>query len=474
MARRRNQKRSLNAAPSQPMVRVGIPIEKAKPSKGLSHVHHDAAGIDVGATEHYVSVPAGRDEVSVRCFGTFTADLNSIADWLKKCNVTSVALESTGIYWIPLFEVLAGRGFEVRLADPRKLKQVPGRKTDVLDCQWIQELHTYGLLEGSFRPDDQIVVLRAYMRQREMLIRYSSQHVQHIQKALEQMNVKLTEVVDDVMGETGMRIVQAILDGQRNPQAMAQLRDHRCKNTEETFALALQGTWREEHLLELRQAWELCKVYQEKIAQVDIAIETHLSTFEDHSQGKPLPQEKKRKGGSKNAPIFATALREHLYRMIGVDLTTIKGFGPQMLLGILSETGLDMTRFPKDKHFASWLGVCPGNHKTGGRQKRSRSGTRPTRNIAAKLFRLAGAALLNADCALGAYGRRMRSRLGSPKAITAVAHKLAKIFYNALRHGKAYADCGVQAYEAKYRRWAERGLRIKAAAMGFDLVPQQP
>lgn len=470
MARRR-----LHRDPSSkaaPVFRKGIPIIRAKPAKGLSHVHHDAAGIDIGATEHYVAVPAGRDEVCVRSFGTFTADLYGLADWLQQCGVRTVAMESTGIYWIPLFEVLESRGFEVRLVDPRKLKQVPGRKTDVLDCQWIQELHTYGLLEGCFRPADQIVVLRAYMRQRDMLIRYAGQHVQHVQKALEQMNVKLTEVIDDVMGETGSRIIEAILSGQRDPQALSKLRDYRCKNSEATIALALEGNWRDEHLLELRQAWELYRVYLEKVSQVDTALESHLQTFEDRSGGQPLPELEKRKGGSKHEPQMTLELREYLFRLTGIDLTSMKGFGPHMLLGIISETGLDMTRFPTEKNFVSWLGLCPGNHKTGGRQKKSRSRTRPTSNHAATLFRLGGATLMNADCALGAYGRRMRSRLGSPKAITAVAHKLAQIFYNSLRHGRAYVDRGAATYEQRYRKWAEIGLRRKAAALGFELVAQ--
>jgi transposase len=468
MARRRNAKRSSVSESSRV---TGVPIPQAKPSKGLKNVNRDAAGIDIGAADHYVCVPEGRDTVTVRVFGTFTADLLSIAAWLEQCGVKTVAMESTGVYWIPLFEILESRGIEVRLVDPRKLKQVPGRKTDVLDCQWIQQLHTYGLLEGCFRPGDQIIVLRAYMRQRDMLIRYAGQHVQHAQKALEQMNVKLTEVIDDLLGETGARIIEAILAGERDPQRLSKLRDQRCKNSEETIALALQGNWRSEHLLELRQAWELYIFYQAKVSQVDAAMESHLETFEDKSNGQALPKERRRKRG-KHEPQLNTELRAHLHRMIGMDLTATKGFGPHMVLGILSETGLDMTRFPTEKHFVSWLGLCPGNHKTGGRQKKSRSRSRPTSNPAATYFRMGGAALMAADCALGAFARRIRSRLGSPKAITAVAHKLAKIFYNALRYGKAYIDRGADEYEKQYRWWTERALRRKAAQLGFQLVPE--
>jgi transposase len=417
-----------------------------------------------------VAVPEGRDDACVRVFGTFTADHYALADWLQTCHIRTVALESTGVSWIPLFEVLESRGFEVRLVDPRKLKQVPGRKTDVLDCQWIQELHTYGLLSSCFRPADQIAVLRSYMRQREMLTRYAGQHVPHVQKALEQMNVKLTEVIDDVMGETGTRIIEAILAGQRDPRKLAELRDFRCQNDVATIALAWQGNWRDEHLFELRQAWELYAVSQHKLQEVDACLEAHLKTFADRSDGQPLPPHRARKRG-KHEPQWE--LRESLYRMTGLDLTAIKGFGPHMLLGIISEVGLDMGCWPTEKHFASWLGLCPGNHKTGGRQKKSRSRTRRTSNQAATWFRLGASALLNADSALGAYARRMKARLGAPKAITAVAHKLAKIFYNALRHGKAYVERGAAVYEQQYRAWTLLGLRRKAMALGFDLV-QRP
>jgi transposase len=469
MARRRNSRGDKKSNVSS-SVRKGVAIAGARPSKGLSQVNSNAAGIDIGANEHFVAVPSGRDEVNVRRFGTFTADLYALADWLQSCKITTVAVESTGIYWIALYEILESRGLEVRLVDPRKMKQVPGRKTDVLDCQWIQELHTYGLLEGSFRPDDQIVVLRAYMRQRQMLIQYAGQHVQHVQKALEQMNIKLTEVIDDVMGETGSRIIEAILFGERGPQKLAKLRDYRCKNNEATIALALEGNWRKEHLLELRQAWELYGVYQQKLSDVDAALESHLKTFADRSNGEPLPPQRPRKAG-KNEPQMTEELRDHLHRMTGLDLTLNKGFGPHMVLGIISEAGLDMTRFPTKKHFASWLGLCPGNHKTGGRQKKSRSQTRHCSNNAATWFRMGAAALINADCALGAFARRLRSRLGSPKAITAVAHKLATIFYNALRYGRGYIDKGAQHYELQYRVQAEKNLRRKAAAFGFVLMP---
>jgi transposase len=450
-------------------------VNNAAPSEPLAPVHRHAAGIDLGATLHFVAVPEGRDEVSVRSFGTYTADLEGLADWLQQCGITTVAMESTGVYWVPLYEVLARRGLEVLLAEPSQLKKVPGRKSDVLDCQWIQRLHSFGLLRGSFRPADAIVVLRSYLRQREMLVQYAAAHVQHMQKALEQMNVKLTEAVSDITGATGQRIIDAILAGNRDPAALAKLRDVRCKKDEATLAFALQGNWREEHLFSLQQAVELHRVYLQKVTELDQQIEACLKTFADQSQGQPLPErpkDRRRQKRSKHEPTFDT--RGLVFQMAGVDLTTIDGIGPHAALQIISEIGTDMSCWETDKHFCSWLSLCPGVNKTGGRRK-SRSGkTRPSANRAAKTFRICAQSLLQADCALGAFGRRLRSRLGAPKAVTAVAHKLSKIVYGMLKHGKPYVDQGTEYYEARYRQRVVDNLQRRAKQLGFELTPTSP
>jgi len=324
-------------------------------------------------------------------------------------------------------------------------------------------------LQGSFHPEEQIGVLRSYMRQREMLVRYAGQHIQHMQKALEQMNLKLAEVVSDITGVTGMAILQAILEGERDPQKLAALRNERCGHDEAAIALALEGNWRDEHLFTLKQAVDLYRYHHQKLAEVDERIEAQLATFSDRSQGQTLPRRRRTRKLSNNEPKFD--LRLDLFQMLGVDLTEIRGFGPHVLLGIVSEVGRDMSACATEKQFASWLCLCPGNHKTGGRQNRGKSRTRKSSNRAAQWFRLAAQPLLRAECALGAYARRMRAKLGAPKAITAVAHKLAKIFYNALKHGKVYVDEGSAAYEARYREQTLRYLSRRAAALGMTLSP---
>ena len=304
-------------------------------------MHRNAAGVDCGAAQHYVAVPQDRDAQPVRCFGTFTADLVALADWLKQCGITTVAMESTGVYWIALFDLLVARGFDVKLVDPRRLAQVPGRKSDVLDCQWIQQLHTFGLLKGAFRPEPQIRVLRSYMRQREMLVSYAGQHIQHMQKAMEEMNVKLTEVISDITGMTGTRIIDAILAGERDPKKLAALRHERCHNDQETIALALEGNWQEEHLFALRQAVQLYRYYHAKVSELDGQIEAHLKTFADKSAGATLERQPARRRHA-NEPQFA--VRPYLFQISGVDLTTLDGFkSGYNALDLISEIGTDMS-----------------------------------------------------------------------------------------------------------------------------------
>jgi transposase len=443
------------------------PVKAPAQPKSFRKVNPNAAGIDCGSDEHYVAVPEDRDPQPVRRFGAFTADLIALAAWLQTCRIDTVAIESTGVYWIPLYEILEAHGIHVQVVDPRRLAQVPGRKTDVLDCQWIQQLHTFGLLAGAFRPVDQIVVLRSYMRQREMLVAYAGQHTQHMQKALEQMNLKLTEVISDITGATGTRIIDAILAGERDPKKLATLRDERCHNDEATIALALEGNWRKEHLFALKQAVELFRYYHAKLRELDVEIELHLQTFADKSAGMPLGPRTVKRRTLGNQPHFD--VRQYVVQLTGVDLTTLDGFkSGYAALDLIAEIGTDMSAWPTEKHFASWLGLCPGIKKTGGRRL---SGRRPKKAVrAANILRLAAYPLMHAKCALGAFARRLRAKLGAPKAITATAHKLARTVYRMLKHGKAYTDVGVEYYERRYRERLLKSLQRRAAEMGFELL----
>jgi len=433
----------------------------------LSRVNLNAAGIDVGASSHFVAVSETCSERPVREYEAFTADLYRMADWLLECGVETVAMESTGVYWIALFGVLEERGLEVLLVDPRRLKSVPGRKTDVLDCQWLQQLHTYGLLSGAFRPESEIRKLRSYLRQRAMLVEYASHHIRHMQKALTQMNIKLQHVISDITGMTGMRIIETIVRGERNPRKLAKLRDYRTKAKEKRIARSLRGHWRSEHIFELTQALELYRTYQHKIEECDSEIEAQLGRFEDRSDGGVPSDKPGRKRHQGNAPRFD--VRSRLYRMTGVDLTAIDGVDAYTALKVVSEIGTDMSRRPTVKRFASWLGLSPNNRVSGGRVMSSR--TKPSANRAATSLRLAANALHRSDSALGAYLRRKKAHLGAPKAITATAHKLARIIYSMLKYGQKYVDAGAHYYEEQYRRRALSNARRRAEQLGYRLVP---
>jgi transposase len=434
----------------------------------LEQLNLNAAGIDVGATEHWVAVPADRDAQPVRRFGAFTADLYALAAWLRQCQIETVVMESTGVYWIALFEVLEERGFDVKLVDAHQARQVPGRKTDVKDCQWLQELHTYGLLRGAFRPEDEVCVLRSYLRQRSMLVAMASRAVQHMQKALEQMNLKLTEAVSDITGKTGMTIIRAILAGERAPQLLATYRDKRCKHDQGTIAKALTGHWRAEHLFALQQAVDQHDFIAQQLRACDGHIEGCLQAFvPDVEAASPQSTPGRLWRSSRSNPL-SFDVQTYLNAMTGVDLTQIDGIDSLTALKVISEIGLDMTRWPTSKHFASWLGLCPGNKVSGGKRYRIRS--KPSANRAATALRLAAQGVANSHSALGAYYRRMRARLGAPKAITATAHKLARLVYSMLRYGTAYVDAGQQAYEQKYRDRVLTNLQRKAKAFGYQLV----
>lgn len=436
----------------------------------LQQLNINAAGIDIGSECHYVAVPPGRDPEGqdVRHFSTFTADLHTIADWLHVCGIDTVAMESTGIYWIALFEVLESRGFDVRLVNPRAIKNAPGRKTDVLDCQWIQQLHTYGLLQSAFRPQQQICELRAYMRQRAMLIAYAAQHVQHMQKALEQMNIKLDQVLNDITGLTGMNIIRAIIGGERNPLRLAAMRNARCAHSEADIAKALEGTWRAEHIFALQQAMELYDSYQKHIIECEEHIEGHLESFDDRSTGSFSASDSKRKSLKSCATSLHFDAHRSLQRMTGVDLTRIEGIAAPTALTIIGEIGIDMVPWPTVKHFTSWLGLCPGSKISGG--KRLSSKTKPSANRAAHAFRLAAYSLQRSNSAIGAFLRRKKSQLGAPKAITATAHKIARIFYTMLKYGTEYVDRGQDYYEQRYQDRVIANLKRKAKQFGFELV----
>jgi transposase len=443
-----------------------------KELSNFEQINLNAAGVDIGSGEHWVSVPADRDPQSVRRFGCFTPDLQALADWLQQCGVETVAMESTGVYWIPLFQILETRGFEVKLVNAHSVKTVPGRKSDVLDCQWLQQLHTYGLLSGSFRPEDQVCVLRSYIRQRDNLIRSSCVHVQRMQKALTQMNLQLHKVISDITGVTGLAILRAIVAGERNPQVLAALKHPRIQRSTSEIAAALTGDYRAEHIFVLEQELSLWEFYQAQIAACDRQIEQCLTEFANKVdlRQSPLSKPKRCQRNSGNAPDFD--LRIHLYRISGVDFTRIDGLGVLTVQTILSEVGLDPKRFPTVKHFTSWLGLCPGSRITGGKVKSSQ--TRQVVNRAANAFRLGAQCLRNSPTALGAFYRRLRSRVGAPKAITATAHKLARLFYRLWTTGQEYTDPGVNSYEQQYQERMVKNLTKKAQALGFSLVPQFP
>jgi transposase len=455
---------------------------RPSPSRRLRVTNPHAAGIDVHSDVHWVAVPPEHAPplpsdhpsnlpANVRSFGACTADLHRLVNWLAECGVKTVAMESTGVYWIPLFELLESRGFEVYLVDPRQSRHAPGRpKSDVLDCQWLQRLHSYGLLSASFRPDEQVVVLRSYLRQRQMLLRCAAQHVQHMQKALEQMNVKLPEVVSDVAGVTGMAIIRAILAGQRDPRQLAALRDCRCKRSRAEIARALEGNWRAEHLFALKQAVELHEFYRQKLRECDAELEAHLRKFADRTGGRPLPPRPGGRGRRRrpNDPAFEE-VREALYRMSGVDLTALEGIDENTALVILGEVGPDVSRFPSAKHFTSWLGLCPLHRGSAGKIK-SR-GVRRGANRVARALRLAAQGCHRAKNSLGAFYRRIQARVGSPKAIVATARKLAERVYRVLRYGEEYVRQDVEAYEAAYRARVVKGLARRAGELGYRLEP---
>ncbi|MFP3023701.1 MAG: IS110 family transposase [Wolbachia sp.] len=440
----------------------------AKVKSKLEIMNPDAAGIDIGSSVHYVCVPEGRDEQCVQKFSCFTEDLHNIAKWLKKCEVATIAMESTGVYWIPLFQILESYGFEVKLVNARHVKNVPGRKSDVQDCQWLQQLHSYGLLQGSFRPDDQMCVLRSYVRQRRSLIESASTHVLRMQKALVQMNIQLHKVISDITGVSGMQIIKAIIGGEKDTEKLAELRSSNMKNDNATIAKALTGDYREEHLFTLKQEFELYNVYQEKIAECDRSIEEHYKTFDTKSGEKELCNKIKNRS-TKHRPDFA--IHEELHRITGMDFTKVPGLDVVTIQTIISETGINHNKWPTEKHFSSWLGLSPGNKITG--EKVFGTRTRKVKNRAADAFRMAAHCVSKSKSGMGAYCRRLKKHLGAPKAITATARKIACTFYSMLKYGQEYVERGIDYYETRYKEKVVKNLIKKAQEFGYILVQQE-
>ena len=436
--------------------------------KALEIVHPDAAGIDVGGSEHWVAIGPDRDPEPVRRFGCFTADVREMGRWLVEKGVRSVAMQSTGVYWMPVFEVLEQQGLEVYLVNAQHTKNVPGRKSDVQECQWLLKLHAFGLLNNSFQPTDEIRIARTLWRQRSNLVAEASSVIQRMQKVLTEMNVQLCNVLSDVSGMSGMKIIGAILEGERDPWKLATYVEPEVKAKPEDIAKSLEGNWREELLFVLRQHVELYRIYQEKITDCDLHLRKHLESLESKVDLKtqPIGNRPKGKKNSKNAPGFD--LRTELYRITGIDWTQINGIDVLTAQTVIAEAGADLSAFPSEKQFASWLGLCPTNEQSGGKILNRR--TRKVVNRATVAFRNAALTLLRSQSYLGAQYRRLRTRLGAPKAITAMARKLACLFYRLIKHGQPYVDKGTGYYEAKYREQQIRSLAKRAQKLGLQLV----
>ena len=436
----------------------------------LEVVHPDAAGIDIGNESHYVAVPPTRESEPVRRFGCTTAELKEMADWLKQCGIRTVAMQSTGVYWIAVYDMLEEAGLEVYLVNARETKNLPGRKSDVPESQWLMKLHTYGLLRNSFRPSQEIRRLRTYWRQRNDLVRAAGRHIQRIQKAMTQMNIQLANVLSDVSGMTGQAIIKAILAGERDPHVLAAFRDHRVKASEEEIARSLEGNWQEDLLFVLQQEQDGYEFCQKQMAECDRRLQQYLKQREDRSAGANLPEEKRkerlRKKKKGNTPQFD--LRVELFRMTGADLTQIDGIDVMTATTILSEVGWDMSKWKTEHHFVSWLRLCPDNRISG--DKIIGKGRLPTNNRATSALRMAASTLRVSNTYLGAQFRRLRTRLGAPIAIKAMAAKLARLVYRMLRYGMQFVDQGAEFYEAQHRKLQINYLKWKAAKMGLQII----
>jgi transposase len=429
----------------------------------------DAAGIDIGATEIFVAVPADRAEENVRSFPTFTQDLYALADWLKQCGIRTVAMESTGVYWIPLFQILEALEFEVCLVNARHVKNVPGRRTDVSDCQWLQFLHSVGLLKASYRPEQEVCAIRSLLRHRESLVQMATTHVNHIQKALDQMNLQVYHVISDIVGQTGLAIVDAILGGERDPLKLAKLRNERIKASQEVIAKSLVGDYRPEHLFTLRQSLAAYRSYQKLIDDCDWEIRERLHNFQPPPS--PPPEKPQQQNGSRKPLSPDGVLKSELKRVFSIDLTQIPGIRTGIAQTLFGEIGPDFTKFRSASAFASWMGLCPDNDISGG--KVLWTGTRKVNCRAATALRMAAQSLHHSKSALGDFYRRMRAKLGAPKAITAAAHKLARIIFHLISTRQEFDDSKFAADQLRFQKRQEIKLRDKAKSMGFELIPIQ-
>ena len=435
----------------------------------LEVIHPDAAGIDIGNESHYAAVPPSRDSQPVRCFGCTTAELKAMAAWLQQCRIRTVAMQSTGVYWVGVYDILEQAGLEVYLVNARDTKNLPGHKSDVQESQWLMKLHTYGLLRNSFRPSQKIRTMRTYWRQRNDLVQSASRHILRVQKALTQMNVQLANVLSDISGVTGQAIIKAILAGERNPHKLAEFRDPRVQASEEEIAHYLEGNWQPDLLFVLEQEQDGYEFCQQQMAECDRQLEQYLQSTEDRSHGAPLPEEK-RKGRLKkkkgNKPQFD--LREGLFRMSGTDLTRIDGIDVMTATTVISEAGYDMSKWKTENHFVSWLRLCPDNRISGG--KVIGKGRLPTNNPVSIALKMAATTLRQSKTYLGAQFRRLRTRLGAPIAIKAMAAKLARLVYRVLRYGMKYVDQGAAFYELKHRERQVHQLKWKAAQLGYKVT----
>jgi transposase len=436
-----------------------------KLDRSLPEMRPNAGGIDVGATEIFVAVPADRDQDSVRSFPTFTQDLHELADWLKQCRVDTVAMESTGVYWIPLFQILEAREIEVHLVNAQHVHHVPGRKSDTLDCQWLQYLHSVGLLKASFRPEQAVCEIRSLMRHRESLVEMSCVHVQHMHKSLDQMNLQIHHVISDITGVTGLAIVDAIVAGNKDPKELAKLRDHRIKASAETVTKSLVGNYRAEHIFTLKQSLTAYRHYQQLIGDCDQEVQRRIQVFDSRNSGPGAPVE----AGPSAAPDPRRFdLHSHLERIFGVDLTLIPGFECLRIQTLLSELGPDLSKFQTADAFCSWLNLCPKDGSSAGR--RIRAPKVKTKNRATQTFRFAAQSLHNNQSYLGGFYRSQRARYGAPKAIKNTAHKLARIFYHLVMTRRPYDETVFAKLEMHNQQRRFRKLQSLAKQMGFSLV----
>jgi transposase len=446
-------------------------IEKEHPFAGMSQVNENAAGVDIGGVEIVACVAGDAETQIVKAFGNYTVDLQNIGKWLREHQVKTVAMESTGVYWIPLFEELERQGFECLLISSRSLRRVPGRKSDIEDAQWIQTLHSYGLLESSFRPQAELVALRTLLRHRGQMLDHRSPHIQHMQKALLQMNVQLSQALSDVTGETGLRIIRAIVAGERDAEKLALMRDRNCKNSVEEIAKALTGTWREEHLFILKQSLEMYDFYTRQIEVCDAEVAgVYAMTRPDWGMGElPGKSKRKRNSHSKNAPQEQEETRKHLKRISGVDLSVVDGFGVSLAQTVITEVGTDMSKFPTEKHFCSWLGLAPKHEISGGKVLKNK--TLKTKNRAGQAFRMAAQSVKRSDTVFGSLYRRLRTRLDKAQATVATAHAIARVVYRMLKYQVEYETISIEEYEKKYEEQQIKYMKKKAAKLGFQLIP---